>query len=139
MRTCRHSLWIAAAPLLVTSPAAAGPTLLRLSEARNIGQQLCSLFALRLVENARTALDNLPVTDDQHIVRQAAHERQIVSHQQQRNAARALEACRSSTIVACTETSSAEVISSQMSTSGSTTSARAIATRWPSPPESSWG
>ncbi len=42
----------------------------------------------------------------------------------------------SSTIAAWTLTSSAEVTSSQISTSGSQTSARAIATRWRSPPES---
>jgi len=55
-----------------------------------LASQLRRVFALRLVENARTALGNLPVTDDQHIVGQAAHERQIVGHQQQRNAARPL-------------------------------------------------
>ena len=37
---------------------------------------------------------------------------------------------------ACTETSRAERISSQSSSSGSAMSARAIATRWRSPPES---
>ena len=42
-------------------------------------------------------------------------------------------------ISARTETSSAEVGSSSTSTSGSTASARAIATRWACPPESSWG
>jgi hypothetical protein len=42
-------------------------------------------------------------------------------------------------IAACTETSSAEVISSQTITAGSAASARAIATRWRSPPESSSG
>ena len=35
---------------------------------------------------------------------------------------------------ACTETSSDEVTSSQMSTDGFATSARAMATRWRSPP-----
>src|SRR5215469_1577204 len=43
---------------------------------------------------------------------------------------------RSSTIVACTDTSRAEVISSQTRRSGETTRALAIATRWRSPPES---
>src|SRR5690348_8966637 len=42
----------------------------------------------------------------------------------------------SSMTTACTDTSSAEVTSSQMSRSGSTTRARAIATRWRSPPDS---
>ena len=42
----------------------------------------------------------------------------------------------SATIEPCTETSSAEVISSQTSRSGSAARARAIATRWRSPPES---
>ena len=37
---------------------------------------------------------------------------------------------------ACTNTSSADVTSSQTSIVGLTTSARAIATRWRSPPES---
>ena len=45
----------------------------------------------------------------------------------------------SSSTAACTETSSAEVISSQTSRSGFAASARAIATRWRSPPESSPG
>ena len=44
-----------------------------------------------------------------------------------------------SMIAAWTETSSAEVISSQMRMSGSQTSARAMATRWRSPPDSSSG
>ena len=39
-------------------------------------------------------------------------------------------------IAACTETSSAEVTSSQTSSAGSAASARAMATRWRSPPES---
>ncbi len=39
-------------------------------------------------------------------------------------------------MAACTETSSHEVTSSQMSTVGSAASARAMATRWRSPPES---
>ena len=47
--------------------------------------------------------------------------------------------CSSSSTAACTETSSAEVTSSQISRSGSAASARAIATRWRSPPESSTG
>src|SRR3954464_4869730 len=42
----------------------------------------------------------------------------------------------SSMIAACTETSSAEVTSSQTSSFGSAASARAIATRWRSPPDS---
>ena len=42
-------------------------------------------------------------------------------------------------IAACTETSSADVISSQISTEGSQARARATATRWRSPPESSSG
>ena len=42
----------------------------------------------------------------------------------------------SSTIAAWTLTSSAEVTSSQISTLGSQTRARAIATRWRSPPDS---
>ena len=39
-------------------------------------------------------------------------------------------------IAACTDTSRAEVTSSQTSSAGSAASARAIATRWRSPPES---
>ena len=42
-------------------------------------------------------------------------------------------------IAACTDTSSADVISSHTSSFGSAASARAIATRWRSPPESSSG
>src|SRR5215211_1497434 len=42
----------------------------------------------------------------------------------------------SSMIAACTETSSAEVTSSQISTEGCAARARAMATRWRSPPES---
>ena len=45
----------------------------------------------------------------------------------------------SSSTAACTETSSADVTSSQTSRSGFAASARAIATRWRSPPESSIG
>ncbi|MNT55752.1 hypothetical protein D3C72_1930130 [compost metagenome] len=48
--------------------------------------------------------------------------------------------CRNNArIDACTETSSAEVISSQISSFGSQTNARAIATRWRSPPDRLWG
>ncbi|MNG10870.1 hypothetical protein D3C84_943670 [compost metagenome] len=44
--------------------------------------------------------------------------------------------CRNNArIEACTDTSSAEVISSQISSFGSHTSARAMATRWRSPPD----
>ena len=44
-----------------------------------------------------------------------------------------------SMIAACTETSSADVISSHTIRAGSAASARAIATRWRSPPDSSSG
>ena len=45
----------------------------------------------------------------------------------------------SSSTWACTETSSADSTSSQSSSDGPAISARAIATRWRSPPDSSFG
>ena len=43
------------------------------------------------------------------------------------------------TICACTETSSAEIGSSQTTNSGPGISARAMPMRWRWPPENSWG
>ena len=51
----------------------------------------------------------------------------------------AFRRCRSARMLACTETSSADRISSQSSSDGSATRPRAMATRWRSPPDSSSG
>ena len=69
-------------------------------------------------------------------VGQRAHHRKVVGDEQHREVVLAPKRRSSARTLACTETSRADSTSSQSSSVGSATSARAIATRWRSPPDS---
>jgi hypothetical protein len=72
-------------------------------------------------------------------VRQIFDHREVVGDEQVGDAQFFLQLFSRLRICACTETSSAEVGSSQISSSGCTASARAMAMRWRWPPENSCG
>ncbi len=108
------------------------------ASSREILEQLPRVGVLRVAEHRLDAavLDDDAALEHDGRLRDAAHDGEVVWVMKSTVSPRACSSSRScSTMRARTETSRALVISSQTSTSGSTTSARAIATRWRSPPE----